>query len=437
MTKKDFAQMVKEKILILDGATGSNLQKEGMPSGVCPEQWILEHPQPLIKLQKAYAEAGSQIVYAPTFGANRLKLGEYGLEKKTEEMNRALVALTREAVGENVLVAGDLTMTGQALEPMGELTVEELTDVYRQQAAALKEAGADLLVVETMLSLAETRAALIGVKEACDLPVLVTMTFGESGKTLYGTDGVTAVEVLQSLGADGVGLNCGAGPDKMLPVFRQMAAHAKVPLIAKPNAGLPRVAADGSTVYDMEAEVFGTWMEQMMEAGAAMAGGCCGTDPAYIRILAQLAETKKAPVTGAGSDENERYVTTERRTVRLPDHPRVETVGPKNNQELLEEYRMGICDTLPELLEDALDEEPDLICLSVDGEGISGKELVGDVIQEALQTVTLPLAFSSEDLQVLETALCHYPGRAAVIPKNNNREALKNLCEKYGAVILD
>ena len=226
MTKKEFDNIAKS-YLYLDGATGSNLVRAGMPSGVCPEQWILEHPDVMLELQRQYVAAGTDILYVPTFTANRIKLSDYGLAGRLEEMVRGLVAISRQAASEAdrpVYLAGDLTMTGRQLSPVGDMELEELIDVYKQQVRALADAGVDLLVVETMMSLAEARAALIAAKEACDLPVMVTMTFEADGRTLFGTDPTTAAIVLESLGAAAVGANCSTGPAKMKQVIADMAA---------------------------------------------------------------------------------------------------------------------------------------------------------------------------------------------------------------------
>ena len=235
MNKQEFQMLIKDHPIFLDGATGSNLQKKGMPTGVCPERWILDNREIMISLQREFVDAGSDIVYAPTFTANRIKLKEYGLEDKIRQMNKELVALSKEAVGCRAYVAGDLTMTGEQLAPMGRLDFEELIDVYKEQIGCLAEAGVDLLIVETMMSLQEARAALIAAKETCDLPVMVTMTFEADGRTLYGTDAVTAAVVLESLGADAIGTNCSTGPDKMTEVVRRMAEVTKVPIIAMPT----------------------------------------------------------------------------------------------------------------------------------------------------------------------------------------------------------
>ena len=312
MNKEEFRSWIKERPVFLDGATGSNLQQKGMPTGVCPEQWILENREVMIALQRAFLAAGTQIVYAPTFTANRIKLREYGLEAQVMQMNRELVALSKEAADGRAYVAGDLTMTGEQLAPMGSFAFEELIEVYKEQIRYLVEAGVDLLVIETMMSLQETRAALIAAKEVCDLPVMVTMTFESDGRTLYGTDAVTAAVVLESLGADAVGANCSTGPDKMVEIVRKMAEVTSVPILAKPNAGLPSLDKDGRTVYDMDASTFGEYMKTLVQAGASIVGGCCGTTPEHIKALVEAVGDmtilqRKAP--------GKRFLTSERQTV--------------------------------------------------------------------------------------------------------------------------
>ena len=267
MTKQEFREFYQNKLIYLDGATGSNLQKAGMPTGVCPEQWILEHPDAILELQRAFVEAGTNILYAPTFTANRIKLAEYGLAEHLIDMNTELVRLAKQAAGGKALVAGDITMTGRQLTPMGDMDFEQLIDVYKEQIRVLDQAGVDLLVVETMMSLQETRAALIAAKEVSSLPVIASLTFESDNKTLFGTDPMTAMLVLQALGADVVGTNCSTGPDQMCEVVRQMKQVAKIPVLAKPNAGLPKLDSEGRTVYEMykKGENVGETFEQESE----------------------------------------------------------------------------------------------------------------------------------------------------------------------------
>ena len=196
MTKKEFREYLSKGAIVLDGATGTNLMAAGMPIGVCPEAWVMEHQDVLYDLQSAYVKAGINIVYAPTFTGNRIKLEEYGLEDRIEEINTELVRLSKRAVDGKALVAGDMTMTGKQLFPLGDLMFEELVDVYKEQASILDHAGADLFVVETMMSLQECRAAVIAIKEVSDLPIMVTLSYNEDGRTLFGTPPETAVVVL-------------------------------------------------------------------------------------------------------------------------------------------------------------------------------------------------------------------------------------------------
>lgn len=314
MTKEEFSRIA-ETYLYLDGATGSNLVKAGMPSGVCPELWILEHQDVLLDLQKRYVAAGTNILYAPTFTANRIKLAEYGLEEQMQHMTRQLVALSKRAAenaGHAVYVAGDLTMTGEQLKPVGKMELEELIDIYKEQMIALQQAGVDLLVVETMMSLAEVRAALIAAKEVCDLPVMVTMTFESDGRTLYGTDAKTAAIVAESLGADAVGVNCSTGPAHMRQIVADMAAYTKrIPIIAKPNAGLPYLDEQGMTCYNMDAGEFVEEMGLLVEAGASILGGCCGTTPEFIEKLHDTFGTGRVP-TVPERKTGVHYLTSER-----------------------------------------------------------------------------------------------------------------------------
>ena len=292
MTREALLELIRQEIVILDGATGTNLMAAGMPIGVCPEQWILEHRQVMLDLQKGYVEAGTKILLAPTFTGNRIKLAEYGLADKLEEMNTALVQISKEAAGGKAYVAGDLTMTGRQLYPMGDLQFEELVDVYKEQAMVLAAAGVDLFIVETMMSLQEARAAVLAIRETTQLPVMVSMTYEADGRTLYGTNPKTATVVLQSLGADVIGMNCSTGPEGMIEPVRQMAEVAYVPILAKPNAGLPELI-DGNTVYQTPPEEFARIGAKLIDAGANVIGGCCGPTPEHIRQLAAAVPGKQ------------------------------------------------------------------------------------------------------------------------------------------------
>lgn len=283
MTKQEFQQLVKNGPVILDGATGSNLMKAGMPRGVCTEKWVCENPEPLTQLQKAYKKAGSQIVYASTFSANRISLENYGLENQVKELNSTLVEISRKAVGKDVLVAGDLTTTGKQ-----EISYEELLEAYKEQILALVEAGADLLVAETMMGITECMAAIDAAASVCELPVMCTLTVESDGSLFFGDNIYEAVETLAEMGADAVGINCSTGPDQLLSVVENMREKVSIPLIVKPNAGMPVIDEKGNPVYSMGPEEFAVHMKRLVEAGADIVGGCCGTAPEYIQQLCSI-----------------------------------------------------------------------------------------------------------------------------------------------------
>ena len=430
MTKEQFRTLVNQKILVLDGATGSNLQRAGMPTGVCPEQWILEHPEVLLGLQMDYINAGSNIIYAPTFTCNRIKLEEYGLEDRLCEMNQSLVALSKEAVaktGYRAYVAGNLTMTGRQLYPIGRLTLEELIEVYKEQIRVLAAAGVDLLVVETMMSLAEARAALIAAKETCDLPVIVSMTYNEDGRTLYGTNPETAVVVLQSLGADAIGINCSTGPAEMVPLVEQMKRYANIPILAKPNAGMPELI-DGETVYAMTPEEFAEHGRKLVEAGTGIVGGCCGTTPAHITALAQTVRLMEVPEI---SEIKKRLLASERLMLEIDIDGSFLVVGerinPTGKKKLQEELREGKLDLVVQFAEEQEESGAAILDVNMGTNGIDEDEMMQKAIYEVTSVSNLPLCIDSSYVEVIEHALRIYPGRALINSISLEKEKFEKL----------
>ena len=285
MTQSDFCALVERGVVLLDGATGSQLRAKGMPVGVSTELWIYEHPEAILALQRAYVDAGSDIVYAPTFSANRVGLGLHGLEDRLAELNAGLVKLSKQAAGGRALVAGDFTTTGKPLEPIGPMSYQALLDIYREQIEVVVAAGADLLGAETMLTVDECACFVEAVRSVCDLPVMCTLTIEADGHLLFGGNVVEAVETLQALGVSAVGLNCSVGPDQLAAVVASMKAVATVPVIAKPNAGMPVMDEKGQAHYSMTPARFAGSMKRLVDAGARIIGGCCGTGPEYIAAL--------------------------------------------------------------------------------------------------------------------------------------------------------
>lgn len=441
MTKQEFAAWTADNNIYLDGATGSNLMKAGMPAGVCPEQWILEHPQVMCKLQESYIDAGSNILYAPTFTANRIKLAEYGLADKLYEMTEKLVSISKQAAKGRAYIAGDITMTGEQISPLGTLDFEELIGVYKEQIDALVKAGVDMLVVETMMSLQEARAALIAAKETCELPVMVTMTFEGGGRTLFGTDALTAAVVLESLGADAIGANCSTGPAAMSGIIKVMSDAVRIPVIAKPNAGLPFVDKGGNTCYDMDAATFAEEMKLLADAGASILGGCCGTTPEYINSIKTSLGTQRRKIE---KQENcLHYLSSERQTVSfsLEDNFIVvgERINPTGKKKLQEALREGSMDMVKEFAEEQEACGAHILDVNMGMGGIDEKEMMLKAIEEISTVTNLPLSLDSSHISVLEAALRRYPGRALVNSVSYEKEKFEKLLpivKKYGAMFI-
>ena len=474
MKKDEFKKLVGSKILFLDGATGSNLMKAGMPAGVCPEKWILEHEDIMENLQRKYVQAGSNILYAPTFTANRIKLEEYGLADQIEEINHKLVAISKRAAQGKALVAGDITMTGRQLAPMGDMEFEELVTIYKEQIGYLIDAGVDLLVVETMMSLQESRAALIAAKEICDqtahdrgndlsaghdegadlqaghdLPVMVTMTFEKDGRSLFGTDARSAAITLESLGADAVGVNCGAGPAWMEEIVRQMASVTKLPVIAKPNAGLPALDADGNTFYDMDADTFAEEMRILANAGATILGGCCGTSPQYIEKLTEsvnnldgILDHLKDRLSGRHK-QGRHFLSSQCMSLEfgLNDPFMIvgERINPTGKKKLQEQLRNGDFELVKQFAEEQEENGASILDVNMGMSGIDEKEMMLKAIEETAAVTNLPLSLDSSHIDVLEQALRNYPGRALVNSVSLEKEKFERLLpivRKYGAMFI-
>ena len=281
MTRNEFAARLAQGPLLLDGATGSNLMKAGMPKGVCAETWILDHPQAILDLQRAYVAAGSQVLLAPTFTAGRMYLSQHGLEGELKELNRCLVALSREAAQGQAWVAGDMTTMGRADVPY-----ETMLEYYHEQAQALAEAGVDLILCETLMGHDEAMAALEGCRmAAAELPVCCSFSVTADGMLYFGGSVYEAAPQVAEFGADAVGINCSVGPDQLESVVRALRESLTVPVIAKPNAGMPEIDDQGNAHYSMHAADFGRHMAALHRAGASILGGCCGTEPPYIAAL--------------------------------------------------------------------------------------------------------------------------------------------------------
>lgn len=442
MNRTVFRQLIDSKIIMLDGATGSNLMDCGMPVGVCPEKWILDNPEHLVKLQRKYIKAGSDIILAPTFTANRVKLAEYGLEDDITSINTRLVNLSKKAValeGHRGYVAGDITMTGRQLKPIGNMELDELINVYKEQAKILCEAGVDLFIVETMMNLAEARAALIAIREVCDLPVMVSLTFNEDGKTLFGQTPETSVVVLQSLGADAVGINCSTGPGEMIPLIKRMIDYATVPVFAKPNNGMP-LLVDGVTRYNMTPEEFALYGNELVEAGIRAIGGCCGTTPKHIEELRKYTRNIKS---GGYTPVATRILASEYEILPIDIDGNFKIVGerinPTGKKKLQEELRQGRMDMVISMAEEQVACGAEILDVNMGMNGIDELSMMKKAIYSIIGTVNVPLCIDSSHVNIIEEALHLYPGRAlinSISLEEKKCRPLMKIAAKYGAMCI-
>ena len=435
---RKFLDILGRRPLILDGATGTELQKRGMPAGVCPEMWCIDNPGVIAGVHGDYARAGSDVVYTCTFGANRVKLGQYG-QADARSVNRQLARIAKEAVKDRALVAGDIGPTGRFIRPFGELDFEEAVSIFKEQVHGLLAGGVDGFVIETMMDIQEARAALIAVKETCSLFTMVTMTFERDGRTLNGTDPLTALVTLQALGADAVGCNCSTGPDDMARFISAMRPCAKVPLIAKPNAGLPR-SSGGATVYDMDAAEFARPAGALVGAGAAILGGCCGTTPGHLAALRKTVSRRKAP---APLRKSLAALSSARRTLVFePGRPLVligEGINPTGRKALQEELREGKTALARQMARDQETAGADLLDVNVGVPGIDQEKTMQEVVLTLAAATPLPLVIDSAKAEPIERALRVYPGRALINSISGEREKLKRLlpvAAKYGAMFI-
>jgi 5-methyltetrahydrofolate--homocysteine methyltransferase len=439
MTRNDFRQLLETRTVFIDGATGTELQKRGMAAGVCPEKWIIDNPWAIQEVQKAYYEAGSDIVLAPTFTGTRIKLDEYGLADDLVYINRTLVRLTKEICPEGKFVGADISMTGKQLYPLGDLMFEDLVDCYKEQVNAILEEGVDLFVVETMMSLQECRAAVLAIKETCDLPIIVSLTYNPDGKTLYGTSPDTATIVLQSMGIDCIGMNCSTGPDAMLELVNQIAKVATVPIMVKPNAGLPELE-NGKTVYKMGPKEFADASERLYEAGASLFGGCCGSTPEHIKELVLRLKDKACHKV---VDKPLRVVTSERMNTWIDlDGPFMiigERINPTGKKKFQETLRNGSLSMVVDFAREQEERGANILDVNMGMNGIDEKKMMIESIYEVTSSVDLPLCIDTSHVDVMEAALRIYPGRAlinSISAEEEKMEPMLKLAKKYGAMFI-
>ncbi|MBP8830047.1 MAG: homocysteine S-methyltransferase family protein [Desulfobacter sp.] len=443
---KSILEIINKRILILDGATGTEMQKRGLPPGVSPELWSMENPEVSADIYRAYARAGSDMLYTCTFGGTPWKLEEFGAADKTEQINCKIAQnavkvadelLEREGI--RPLIVGDIGPCGRFIMPFGDLDFEQAILGFKRQVRGLIDGGVDLFVIETQIDIQESRAALLAVKEICGGFTMVSMTFDETGHSLNGTTPEAMAVTLESLGADVVGVNCSTGPKEMLDIIRRIRKMVQIPVMAKPNAGMP-VIKDNETVFPMAADDFRTFAKPFAEAGVNIMGGCCGTTPTHIAKLAQsmegLVPLERKPVeTAMLSSATQALITGSNSTIRIIG----ERINPTGKKILQGELKAGNMAYVRNLARDQAAAGADLLDINAGMPGIDEKQTLLDIISSVVPVVSLPLVIDSSDPDVVEAAVRYYPGRALINSISAEKEKLERLlpvAAKYGAMLI-
>ena len=430
-------------IYFFDGAMGTMLQAGGLKPGACPEEMNIIAPDVVKDIHKQYLAAGATIIETNTFGASRLKLDHYGFEDRVAEFNAAAVRIAKAAIaesGKDARVAGSMGPTGRFIEPLGDLDFEEAYDAFREQAAALAEAGADLLIIETCIDIQEMRAALLAAKDATNLPVVCQLSYSEDGRTVTGTDPQSAAVILDGLGADIIGVNCSLGPAELIPVVETLAANCRAPISVQPNAGMPFLQ-DGKTCFPMDAEEFGTYGPKLLAAGATYLGGCCGTTPAHIAALVKNVQGLAEPERKHG--RRKLQLASRSRTVTIDrDLGTVligERINPTGRKKLAAEIKDGSLLSVKKEAVNQVKAGAQLLDVNMGVGGIDQAAAMRRAIREISQITDAPLVIDTSDAKALEAGLRAYPGRAlinSVSAEDNRIKEFLPLAKRYGAAIL-
>ncbi len=448
MNKKTFRQRAEKEILIIDGALGTMLQLE-LPKGYCIELASVEKPDLLTAIHMSYLNAGADIITTNTFGGTRIKLEEYGLGKRANEINEAAAKLAKRVVesegrnghpgSEKRMVAGCVGPTGKLIAPIGPLEFDETYEAYREQALALAEGGVDLFILETFSDLKEVKIALLAIREATDLPIMVSLTFEEGFKTFTGTDPFTAANVLTSLDADAVGMNCSTGPEQMLEVLGRYAMTTDLPIIVQPNAGMPRLKK-GEIFYQVSPDEMASYGEKFVEIGASIVGCCCGSTPTF---TAELSKRLKGKRPHSRPVEPFLRLSSRVRTVEigsgLPFCVIGERINPTNRDNLAEEIRTGKIDLVQQEAMSQAEQGAHILDVNIGVPNIDEERMMTKVIRGIENVADRPLSIDSVNEKVVEAALRESSGKPLINSVNGEEKSLDvmiPLAKRYGAGLL-
>ncbi|NCB28701.1 MAG: homocysteine methyltransferase [Clostridia bacterium] len=431
----DIRKLLGTRVVFFDGGMGTLLQERGLEPGGLPELWNIEHPEVLTEIHRAYRQAGADIATANTFGANRLKLAGSGHDAAA--LIAAAIANARAAMGADGLVALDIGPTGKLLQPLGDLSFDDAYAAFADMVKAGAAAGADLILIETMSDAYELKAAVLAAKENCDLPVFATVVFDEKGKLLTGGNVPGVVALLEGLGVDALGVNCGLGPVQMAPFVSDLLRYASVPVIVNPNAGLPKFE-NGQTTYDIDADTFAKTLREFAEQGAWVLGGCCGTTPDHIRALhAACAPIAPQPIT----QKDDTIVTSYARAVIAGNSPLIigERINPTGKSRFKQALRDGDINYILGEGFAQQDSGAHILDINVGLPEIDEPDMMVRVMREVQAVIDLPLQIDTSNTVAMERALRYYNGKAmvnSVNGKRENMEAVFPLVAKYGGVVV-
>jgi 5-methyltetrahydrofolate--homocysteine methyltransferase len=440
MERNRFRSLLRERVLILDGGMGVLLQGSGLAPGEAPEAFLLKHPETIQEAHGAYARAGSDVLLTCTFGASPIRLAESGLDARCAEINELAVRVAREAAGGDLLVAGDVGPSGRFLEPVGDLTFEGAYANFREQGLALARAGADLIIVETISDLREAKAAVVALRDVFQGPIVVQMTFSADGRTVTGTDALTAHTVLSNFDVDAVGVNCSVGPAAMLPVVEVLCGASEMPVSVEPNAGLPELV-DGRSVFPDSDEVLAEYAERFHAAGANLLGGCCGTTPKTIAAIAARLRGRP-PAPRPKMPDGLRLASRTRTRIFLPSDPCAivgERLNPTGRALFSQRLKEG---DLSVLRKDALDQASrgaDVLDLNCGVPGVDEGALLGRAVAYLEAAVDTPIVVDTSHPEALESALRMSSGRVLINSANGEESSMERifpLARRYGAAVL-
>ena len=427
-------------IKIFEGAMGTSLQDMGIANQPCSEYASVKYPEEVTMIHKGYIAAGADILECNTFGASPLKLAQFGLAEETEKINIAGVKAARLAANKYTEIAGNIGPSGRLISPLGDLDFEEACESYARQIRALAGAGVDYILFETIIDLQEMRAGLLAAKAVCNLPIICQLTYDEMGRTVTGTDPITAAAILEPLGANIIGMNCSLGPEQLLPLVKQLALATTLPIIVQPNAGLPTIKG-GKTCFPLTPSEMGYWAPKLVEAGASIIGGCCGTTPEHIKAMSQAVKTMN-PIARTILPQGVRLASRSKNIWLGKGHQTVligERINPSGRKAMAAEIKAGDFTLVKREALAQVSAGAGVLDINMGVPGMEQRELMGRVIGDLAMLVDVPFSIDSVEPDVVEAGLRNFVGRAlinSVSDKAGIKEKIFALAKKYGAAVL-